>query len=54
MISLFGERTLSCYLVLHKAHEYFKFLLTYVMGIKEIISNLYTKAYLFKIGIIVS
>lgn len=28
MISLVGESTFSCYLVLHKAHEYFKILLT--------------------------
>lgn len=29
MISLFRESTFSCYLVLHKSHEYFKILLTY-------------------------
>lgn len=29
MISLFGESTFSCYLVLYKSHEYFKILLTY-------------------------
>lgn len=29
MASLFGEGTFSCYLVLYKAHECFKILLTY-------------------------
>lgn len=50
---LFQQSTLSCYLALHKAHEYFKILLTYVMSMKEIISNLGTKAYLFKMRSII-